>query len=269
MWGLRYDSICVRVLKTMNAEIDRFVDIVSGSERVVGFTGAGISTESGIPDYRGKGGIWNRFQPVYFDEFVNDPGKRRLYWERKAEVWPAIRDAAPNPGHQFFVDLHRGGGLLGVVTQNIDGLHEKSGLPPERIVNLHGNTLETTCLSCSYRVDSDEVFRSLDLEGEAPRCPECGGLLKPDTISFGQQLDPRTIERGEELARSCDCMVVFGSTLVVYPAAAIPEIAKRNGAVLLIVTLSETPLDAEADLSVRRPIGEFVAEVRAALTSRP
>ena len=267
MWGLRYDSIPVRELKRMDTEIERFVDIVSASRRVVGFTGAGISTESGIPDYRGKGGIWNRFQPVYFDEFVNDPAKRRLYWQRKAETWPAIRDALPNPGHELFVDLHRGGSLLGVVTQNIDGLHEKSGLPPERIVNLHGNTLETTCLSCSYRVDSDEVFRALDLEQGAPRCPECGGLLKPDTISFGQQLDARTIERGQELARGCDCMVVFGSTLVVYPAAALPEMAGRNGAALVIVTLSETPLDGEADLSVRRPIGEFVAEVRAALAA--
>jgi NAD-dependent deacetylase len=251
----------------MNAEVAHFVELVAEARHVVGFTGAGISTESGIPDYRGKGGIWNRFQPVYFDEFLRDPEKRRLYWQRKAETWPAIRDAEPNEGHRFFADLYAEGTLRGVVTQNVDGLHEKSGLPREQVVNLHGNTLETTCLSCSYRVDSEEVFRALDLENGAPRCPECGGWLKPNTISFGQQLDPRTIERGHELARSCDLMVVFGSTLIVYPAAGIPEIAKQHGAGLIIVTLSDTPLDDAADLSVRRPIGEFVADVRDARSS--
>jgi NAD-dependent deacetylase len=249
----------------MNDAVSRFVELVSRAHRVVGFTGAGISTESGIPDYRGKGGIWNRFQPVYFEEFLRDADKRRLYWERKAETWPAIRDARPNPGHEFFVDLHRAGKLVGVVTQNIDGLHEKSGLPSDYVVNLHGNTLETVCLSCSYRVDSGAVFDGLDLDEGAPRCPKCGGLLKPNTISFGQQLDVPTIERGHELARSCDLMVVFGSTLIVYPAAGIPEIATHHGAQLVIVTLSETPLDNAAELTVRRPIGEFVAEVRAAM----
>ncbi|MFP4613400.1 MAG: SIR2 family NAD-dependent protein deacylase [Spirochaetaceae bacterium] len=249
----------------MSDEVRRFAELVSAAERVAGFTGAGISTESGIPDYRGKGGIWNRFQPVYFDEFLNDPEKRRLYWQRKADVWPAVRDAEPNAGHRFFVDLCRAGKLLGVVTQNIDGLHEKSGLPRELVVNLHGNTRETTCLSCSYRVDSEEIFRDLDLDTGAPRCPQCGGLLKPDTISFGQQLDGDRIARAEEIARECDCMVAAGSTLIVYPAAAIPEIAVRNGARLLIVTLSETPLDEHADLVVRRPIGEFLSAVREAL----
>lgn len=249
----------------MSGEIDRFVDIVSGCEQVVGFTGAGISTESGIPDYRGKGGIWNRFQPVYFEEFVRDPEKRKLYWQRKAETWPAIRAATPNAGHMFFVDLQSRGALAGVVTQNIDGLHEKSGLPAEKIVNLHGNTLETACLSCTYRASSEEIFETLDLEAGAPRCPQCGGLLKPDTISFGQQLDSARLERAFSLARRCDCMIVFGSTLVVYPAAGIPEMAARSGASLIIVTLSETPLDDAADLSVRRPIGEFVSEVRQAM----
>ncbi|MFO8065413.1 MAG: SIR2 family NAD-dependent protein deacylase [Spirochaetota bacterium] len=249
----------------MEDETRRFADIVSGCSRVAGFTGAGISTESGIPDYRGKGGIWNRFQPVYFEEFLHDPEKRRLYWQRKADMWPAIRDARPNSGHEFFVDLHHEGRLLGVITQNIDGLHEKSGLPRENVVNLHGNTLETACLSCSYRVDSEEVFRSFDVSADAPRCPECGGLLKPDTISFGQQLDVDRLERAGELARTCDCMVVFGSTLLVQPAAGIPQLARRHGAALLIVTLSETPLDEEAELSVRRPIGEFVSGVRRVL----
>jgi NAD-dependent deacetylase len=250
----------------MKREIERFLELVHGRTRIAGFTGAGISTESGIPDYRGKGGIWNRFQPVYFDEFQRDPEKRKLYWQRKAETWPAIRDAKPNPGHDFFVDLHRAGRLLGVITQNVDGLHEKSGLPAKRIVNLHGNTLDTVCLSCSYRVQSDEVFASLDLEAGAPTCPQCGGLLKPDTISFGQQLDTDRLETAFEWAHECDCMVVFGSTLIVQPAAGIPEIAARSGAALLIVTLSDTPLDGVADLTVRRPIGEFVAEVRQALS---
>lgn len=251
----------------MNEDVTRFVELLADASRIVGFTGAGISTESGIPDYRSKGGIWNRFQPVYIDEFIRDEEKRRLYWERKADTWPAIRDAQPNRGHELLVDLHRENRLLGVITQNIDGLHEKSGIPGDRICNLHGNTLETACLSCAYRVPSEEIFAVLDLDAGTPRCPECGGLLKPDTVSFGQQLDMHAIEQAETLSRSCDLMVVFGSTLIVYPAAGFPEVAKRSGAALAIVTLSETPLDEVADLSVRRPIGEFAAEVRQARRS--
>lgn len=245
-----------------NSDIDQFKEILKNSRHIVGFTGAGISTESGISDYRSKGGLWDRFQPVYYREFVNDPEKRRLYWERKIEMWPSIRDGKPNRGHLFFKQLYDDGKLIGLITQNIDGLHEKSGLPKDCIVNLHGTNLDTRCLSCGGIYPSEEIFRGLDMkklnEDGPPLCGPCGGLLKPDTISFGQNLRPETLRRAEELSLECDCMICFGSTLVVHPAAGYPEKAKRRGARLVIVTLSETPLDNAADLVINEKIGTVV-----------
>lgn len=235
--------------------------MIDGAERIVGFTGAGVSTDSGIPDYRSQGGIWDRFRPVYFDEFREDEEKRLLYWRRKFEMWPAIENAEPGPGHRFFADLYRKGKLSGLITQNIDGLHEKSGLPPEIIVNLHGTAIRTACLDCGAKIDSAEVYENYDLADGAPTCRNCGGLLKPATISFGQSLDPRELEHAESLSRSCDLMIAMGSTLVVYPAATFPALAKNSGAKLIIVTLSETPLDGDADLAIHRPIGDVVGMI--------
>ena len=147
-----------------NNQIDALKSAISKSNRIVGFTGAGISTESGIPDYRSKGGIWDKFQPVYFEEFISDEGKRILYWQRKQELWKDLSNALPNKGHLFFKQLYDEGKLAGLITQNIDGLHEKSGLPKEIIVNLHGTNLEVTCLDCGFTVPSQDVFDRLDLE---------------------------------------------------------------------------------------------------------
>jgi len=238
--------------------------LIARSSRIVGFTGAGISTESGIPDYRSAGGIRSRYQPVYFEEFLRDPARRRLYWERTLELWPAFRDARPNKGHEFFADLHRNGKLVGLITQNVDGLHERSGLPSERIVNLHGSALEVVCLSCPARFPSEEIAAKADLSRGIPVCPACGGIVKPDTISFGQPLRPADLARADRLARSCDLMIAAGSTLQVYPAAGIPVVAKRAGARLAIVTLSETPLDETADLVLHMRIGELVERLGAA-----
>lgn len=239
----------------------RFRSLLAGSTRVLGFTGAGISTESGIPDYRSKGGVWDRFTPVYFQEFLREPEKRKLYWRRKKELWPDVARAQPNEGHLFFRRLHDRGALLGIVTQNVDGLHEKSGVPPEKIVTIHGNARRTVCLSCERSFDSAEIYEWLQTGTEVPRCPSCDGLLKPDTISFGQSLRQDDIRRAEDMARECDLVIAVGSTLVVQPAASIPLRAKRAGAGLIILTLSQTPLDDEADLVVRRPIGEFLASL--------
>lgn len=240
------------------------VDILKGmiekSRKVVGFTGAGISTESGIPDYRSKGGIWRRYQPVYFQEFVSDESKRMLYWERKWELWPAIAEAEPGPGHLFFRHLFETGKLAGLITQNIDGLHEKSGIPSELIANLHGNALETICLSCGTVVASGWVFETYNLSDGPPACARCGGLLKPNTVSFGQSLDPETLSAAKKMAMSCDLMLILGSTLLVQPAASLPLVAKSSGAKLALITLSETPVDGSADLVLRRKIGEVVAE---------
>ncbi|MCP5004574.1 MAG: sigma factor regulator FecR [Planctomycetes bacterium] len=230
---------------------------INSSRKIVGFTGAGISTESGIPDYRSKGGIWDKFKPVLFDEFITDEKKRVLYWQRKQELWKDIKNALPNSGHLFFKNLYDKKKLAGLVTQNIDGLHEKSGLPRDIIVNLHGNNLEIVCLTCSTIVPSEKILDNLNLEKGAPLCERCGGLLKPNTISFGQNLREQDLERANTLSLSCDLMIVVGSTLVVSPASSFPTIAKENGAILAIISLSETPADGYADFVIRQKMGDI------------
>ncbi|ODS32556.1 MAG: NAD-dependent protein deacetylase [Candidatus Scalindua rubra] len=241
-----------------NEQIIAFKSAIDRSKKIVGFTGAGISTESGIPDYRSKGGIWDKFQPVYFEEFVSDEKKRILYWQRKQELWDDLSNASTNKGHMFFKHLYDEGKLVGLITQNIDGLHEKSGLPKDIIVNLHGTNLEVVCLDCGFTISSEKVFDNLDLKQGVPLCPKCEGLLKPNTISFGQQLRGEDLDKANNLALSCDLMIVVGSTLVVQPASSIPSIAKENGALLAIVTLSETPLDGYADFVFHLRVENFI-----------
>lgn len=242
----------------INRLIKDFKTAIERSDKIVGFTGAGISTESGIPDYRGKGGIWEKFQPVYYEEFISDENKRMLYWQRKQELWSDLIKAKPNKGHNFFKKLFDNGKLAGLITQNIDGLHEKSGLTKDLIVNLHGTNLETTCLDCGFTLPSEEVFERLNLEKGTPLCPECDGLLKPNTISFGQQLRKEDLDRANYLAIICDMMIVVGSTLVVQPAGLIPSIAKENGARLSIINLTETPLDSCADFLFHLKMEDFL-----------
>ena len=244
-----------------NEQIKAFRSAIDGSKRIVGFTGAGISTESDIPDYRSKGGIWDKFQPVYFDEFLSDEKKRFLYWQRKQELWKSIRGAVPNKGHMFFKRLYDEHKLIGLVTQNIDGLHEKSGLPKDIMVNLHGTNLEVICLECGFIVPSEEVLDNLNLEQGVPLCSRCEGLLKPNTISFGQSLREEDLDKARTLSLSCDLMLVVGSTLVVQPAASFPLIAKENGALLAIISLSETPLDNDADFVFHQKMGDFVDRI--------
>ncbi len=252
-------------MHALEEAIERTAELIDKSARIVGFTGAGISTDSGISDYRSKGGLWNRFTPVYYDEFLADEEKRRLYWQRKIEMWPSLRDAQPNAGHRFFFQLHQAGKLSGVITQNIDGLHEKAGLPREKIVRIHGTNAEIICLSCGRIIPARDLMEGLEPGGPAPRCSECRGLLKPNTISFGQKLDPHELDRAGELAAHCDLMLCLGSTLVVHPAAGFPAMAAHRGTALVIVTLSETPLDSAATVLINRPIGEVVGELTAQL----
>ncbi len=242
----------------INDQINAFKSAVDVSNKIVGFTGAGISTESGIPDYRSKGGIWDKFQPVYFEEFVSDEKKRLLYWQRKQELWKDLSIASPNKGHMFFFFFYDKGKLAGLITQNIDGLHEKSGLAKNLIVNLHGTNLEVACINCSFRVPSKDVFDGLDLEEGVPICQHCKGLLKPATISFGQQLRKDDLYRANDLASTCDMMIVVGSTLVVQPASSFPSIAKENGALLAIITISETSLDSCADFLFHLKMEDFL-----------
>ncbi len=242
------------------AELGDFKQLVDESSRIVGFTGAGISTEAGISDYRSQGGIWEKFTPVYLSEFIEDPEKRILYWQRKQALWNSIVSARPTRAHQFFVDLHQRGVLRGVITQNIDGLHEKSGLPANNIVNLHGTTLEIVCLGCGAIEAAEPLMESLNPE-EPPLCQRCDGLLKPNTISFGQQLVQADLNRAERLARECDLLIAAGSTLQVQPAASYPLLAKESGAKLVIVTLSETPLDRYADFVFNEKLGSFIKQL--------
>lgn len=236
----------------------KFIESLKECSRIIGFTGAGVSTESGIADYRSQGGIWQQFQPVYIDEFVNDEQKRLLYWQRKISMWQALQPATPGPAHRFFYELHKKGQLLGLITQNIDGLHEKSGLPTSTIVNLHGTSLEIICLSCADIQPAHQIMDNLDLDQGSPLCEKCGGFLKPNTISFGQSLRNQDLLLAEQLCKKCDLLIAAGSTLIVHPAASFPVFAKQHGAKLAIITLSDTPLDEHADFVFHEPLGPFL-----------
>ncbi|MBI1354551.1 MAG: NAD-dependent deacetylase [Acidobacteria bacterium] len=234
---------------------------VRDSRRIVGFSGAGISTESGIPDFRSPNGVWANNRIVQFDEFVRNPADRIEYWRQKCLAWPDMRAAAPNGGHLAFVELHRQGKLTAMVTQNIDGLHQKAGLPAEVVHELHGTTLEAACLRCGDRISSDEACARVEAGELAPECRSCGGLLKPATISFGQPMPADVLRAAEKAASSCDLFVAVGSSLVVYPAAALPVVAKRSGAKLLILNRDPTPLDGVADAVLRGELGELLPEL--------
>ncbi len=240
-------------------------ELIAAASRIVGFTGAGISTESGVPDFRSPNGVWARNRTVDFHEFVSSEAGRVEYWRQKAEAWPAMREAEPNAGHRAFVELHRQGRLAALVTQNIERLHQRSGLPAETVLELHGTTTEAECLTCGDRITSDEACRRIEAGERAPRCRACGGLLKPATISFGQAMPLDVMARAQEAAEACDLLIAVGSSLVVEPAASIPRLAKAAGARLVIVNREPTPLDGIADAVVRGEIGAVLpALVRAA-----
>lgn len=273
---------------------------IVAAQRIVVFTGAGISTGAGIPDYRGTGGQYSRFQPVYYDEFLGSPEKQREYWLHKASVWPAMRAARPGPAHRLCTVLAARGTLNGVITQNVDGLHEKAGISGESIVNLHGSNLEVECISCGRRIPAGEVLDPMsrrygydDGDGggtatgdetpsgdggapgggsgaadeafTAPRCTVCDGLLKPATIMFGQSLRTADLLRAEEILDGCDLFLAMGSTLTVQPAASLPAMAQHRGAELAIVTRGSTPQDASSNYRIDGDIDTFCLSVLEAL----
>jgi NAD-dependent deacetylase len=231
------------------------------SSRIVGFSGAGISTESGIPDFRSPNGFWKKNRIVQYQDFVNNREDRIEYWRQKVANWPHVKQAPPNPGHAAFVELHRQGKLAAMITQNIDGLHQKAGLPPEIVCEIHGTTLEAQCLSCGDRISSDEACARVEAGDLAPECEKCGGLLKPATISFGQSMPSETLAQAEQAARSCDLFLAVGSSLVVHPAAMLPVVAKRAGARLIIVNREPTPLDEIADLCLSGELGAILPAI--------
>jgi len=230
-------------------------ELLLGARRIAGFTGAGISTESGVPDFRSPDGVWAKNRTVTFQEFVGSGADREEYWRQKGASWPSMRDARPNAGHRALAGLHRQGRLLALITQNIDGLHQQSGIPAESVLELHGTTTEAACLDCGDRIPMDEAARRVEDGERAPRCVRCGGLLKPATVSFGQQLPFEVFGRAQEAAEACDLLLAVGSSLVVEPAASIRRVAKASGARLVILNREPTPLDGIADAVVREEIG--------------
>jgi len=228
---------------------------IASSRNIVGFTGAGISTESGIPDFRSPHGVWARNRMIQYDEFVFSRAGRIEYWRQKVESWPAMRDAQPNAGHRAFVELEKRGQLRALITQNIDGLHQQAGQSADVVIELHGTTAEAGCLSCGHRIPMDEAIARIQAGDPAPECERCGGLLKPATISFGQAMPEKEMTRATRLSRACEVFVAAGSSLVVQPAATLPLLAKQAGARLIIINRTPTPLDEMADYVVREEIG--------------
>jgi NAD-dependent deacetylase len=225
------------------------------ASRIVVFTGAGISTESGIPDFRSPGGVWSKIKPIYFQEFVGSEAKRREAWTRVFSGAAGWVGKQPNAGHHAVARLIHAGKASSIITQNVDNLHQVSGVPEAKVIELHGNASYAKCLECGLRHELEELRPVFVDRGEIPACRECGELVKTATISFGQQMPEEPMMRAEEETFACDLFLVLGSSLVVTPAALFPVKAKRMGARLVILNREETPLDDIADLVLNEEIG--------------
>lgn len=247
----------------MPESIETAARILSGAKRVVVFTGAGISTESGIPDFRSPGGVWDRFDPTEFtyQKFLSSEESRKKYWSLSKLFYEPLVAAAPNPAHAAIVALEQWGRLDCVITQNIDGLHQRAGTAAARVIEIHGTALTVSCLSCAERVSREEVQARVEAGEDVPRCHACGGIMKPDTVSFGQAMPERETAEAFRRAEASDLCWVIGSSLVVTPAAHIPAAAANAGAKLVILNGSETPLDAHADVVLRGKAGAIAPRI--------
>ena len=231
-------------------------ELLEAARHAVVFTGAGISTESGIPDFRSPGGIWTRMAPIDFQDFMRSDEMRREAWRRRFAMEDTFRAAEPNRGHRAVATLVRRGTVSSVITQNIDGLHQASGVPDRQVIELHGNTTYAACLDCGERHELAPIRAAFERDETPPVCAKCEGLVKTATISFGQSMPVLAMRRAEAETLAADLFIVLGSSLVVYPAAGFPELAKHNGAKLVIVNREETGLDRHADLVLHEPIGD-------------
>jgi NAD-dependent deacetylase len=246
----------------MMEEIERLAQLVLEAKKVVVFTGAGISTESGIPDFRGPGGIWSKYDPEDFtiQKFLSSPVARKTVWSMSAEGG-LLAEAEPNPAHYAIAGLYQLGKLDCVITQNIDNLHQKAGVPEDKVFELHGNTQWAVCLSCRRRFPMLEVLQKMNEGVEVPDCPDCQGILKPDAVLFGEALPQETLQEATRRSQNCDLFIVIGSTLVIYPAAYMPTYAREAGARLAIVNLTPTPLDHYAEVVAQGRAGEIMSRV--------
>jgi NAD-dependent deacetylase len=240
----------------LETSIARLRELVEAAEVIVPFTGAGISTECGIPDFRSPGGLWTKNRPIPFDEFLGSQEARNESWRRRFAMEDQFGGARPGRGHLALASLYRARKVPGLVTQNIDNLHQVSGIAAQDVVELHGNTTYASCLDCAERYEVSWVRQRMEASnGCAPDCPRCGGFVKTATIAFGQAMPELAMQRAQELTLSCDLFLAIGSSLLVWPAAGFPLMAKRNGARLVIINREATEFDDIADLVVRQDIG--------------
>ena len=241
---------------------DKVTDLIISAKRIVVFTGAGISTDSGIPDFRSPGGLWDRFDPDDFtyQKFISDPNSRRKQWQL---LWKErlTGEVKPNPAHYAIAELDRLGKLDCVITQNVDNLHQKAGVPADKVFELHGNMQWVICLSCRRRYPLEQIKARLDEGEEVPDCEVCHGILKPDIVLFGEILPEKVLTEATFRSYNCDLFIVIGSTLIVYPAALMPSYATDAGAKLVIINLSPTPMDRQATVLIRDRAGETMAKV--------
>lgn len=244
--------------------VERLAELIAAASAVVPFTGAGISTECGIPDFRSPGGLWTKHAPIPFDAFLSSPEARDETWARRFALDEVLSRARPGRGHRALASLHRAGKVPGIITQNIDNLHQASGIPTADVCELHGNTSYAACLACGKHYTLKWVKDSFEQSGRAPECVECNGFIKTATIAFGQSMPQAAMQQAEALTMSADVFIAIGSSLVVWPAAGFPLMAKRNGAALVILNREPTEFDDIADLVIRHDIGDtltrFIAQ---------
>lgn len=236
-------------------------DALLSARNVVVLTGAGISTESGIPDFRSPGGIWSRMQPITFQDFVASEEARLEDWERRFAMMALVDDAEPNAAHRAIAHAAANGPVSCVVTQNIDGLHTRAGTPEDKLIEIHGAASYATCLDCGRRSTLADAKRTIAVRGHAPRCSRCSGLVKAAVISFGQAMPEEAMLKAQEASVSCDLFIAAGTSLVVYPAAALPQMAKAAGARIIIASRAPTEQDSTADLIIRSPLAESFAPI--------
>jgi len=246
------------ILSRVDEARDALGDVIDQSRSGVAFTGAGISTESGVPDFRSANSPWVRYKPIDFELFISDVLMREEAWRRKFALDDIYAMAQPGRGHYALANLVSSGKVHTIITQNIDNLHQQSGVPDDRIIELHGNGTYATCLSCGVRHELAAIRLEFEATGAAPACDACGGPVKAATISFGQAIPEQAMERAHLAAMQCDLLLSIGSSLVVYPAASFPLLASRNNARLVVINGEATPLDSEAHLVLRGDIGDIL-----------
>jgi NAD-dependent deacetylase len=242
-------------------DLDEFAAQLRKFRDVVFFTGAGISTESGVPDFRSPGGVWTKYQPVYFQDFISSEAARVRHWKLKKETYELYKNVKPNIAHITISNFEKRSKLLGLITQNVDGLHSLAGVSKEKLVELHGTDRRVSCVDCQKDFDAAAIYESLGDDFTPPTCAGCGGLLKSATISFGQSMPVDAMKQAQAWSERAEVFIVLGSSLQVQPAASFPVIAKRRGSSLAIINRDETPLDDLADFNHRGSIGEFFKEL--------